>query len=110
MDEFGDIGRRVRDERPELSGARLDELKREALSRASGDVDRRMSGRARVISLVLAVALVGTGGAAVYAATHASSGGGNSAGSQYCSPNGGSLNGDLNRCIHKGGGPVPGTH
>lgn len=106
MDEFEDIGRRVREERWELSAARLDELKREALARASGDVDRRMSGRSRLIALVLSVALVGTGGAAVYAATHASSGGGNSAKSQYCKPNGGSLNGDLNRCVHQGGGPT----
>jgi hypothetical protein len=87
--DLGPLEERLRRSRGSLSALELDRVKRRVISRAGR---RQMNMKHRLVTAVLAVALVGTGGGAVLAA-----GGGNGNGhgngngngadrSQYCPP------------------------
>jgi hypothetical protein len=86
------VERRLRDERPELSALELDHVKRSVVAGAGRRVGSRMTLKSRLVTGLLLVGLVGTGGGAVLAASGGSSSKGSSANSQYCpdkSPGGG---------------------
>jgi hypothetical protein len=85
--ELGDVGDRIRMERRELSELQLDQVKQRALAQASRPRRRSLRLRSRRgLAVVLATAIVGSGGAAVYAALPGLPSILSSANKQYCPP------------------------
>jgi hypothetical protein len=85
--EYEPIERQLRADRPELGAIELDRVKQGVLARATRQRGRGMNVKSRLVTGMLVVGLVGTGGGAVLAASGGSSSNGSSAQSQYCPPN-----------------------
>jgi hypothetical protein len=103
--EVEPVEQRLRAERGELSGIELDRIKTGVLAKAARQGGRGMNLRSRLVTGLLMLGLVGTGGGAVLAASGGSSSKGSSANSQYCppsSPGGGNPKhqGKGNKCGH----------
>lgn len=85
--DFGPLEERLQSSRPSLTPLELDRVKRRVISRAGRP---QMNMRHRLVTALLVVGLVGTGGGAVLAANNGNGNGqgnGNgSANSQYCPP------------------------
>jgi hypothetical protein len=85
--DLSGIEDRLRRSRAELTPIELDEMKRQALSRAS--TGGRMNLKSRAVTALLVLGLVGSGGGAVLAASggNGKSNGNGADRSQYCPPN-----------------------
>jgi hypothetical protein len=84
--EYEPIERQLRADRPELGAIELDRVKQRVLARGARQGGRGMNVKSRLVTGLLVVGLVGTGGGAVLAASGGSSSNGSSANSQYCPP------------------------
>jgi hypothetical protein len=82
-DDFAPVEERLRAARGELSPIELDQAKRRAMSHAGG---KRMNLKSRLVTGLLMLGLIGTGGGAVLAASNGSSDKESAAKSQYCPP------------------------
>jgi hypothetical protein len=97
-EDFAVVEQQLRDGRAKLTPLERDGLKRKTMSKTGST---RMNLRARLVQGLLVVGLVGTGGAAVLAASDGNSNGESSAKQQYCppnSPNAGQPQGPGNNC------------
>jgi hypothetical protein len=79
-DHLAPIEERLRSSRAELTPMELDGVKRRAMSART----RQMPMKTRLVTALVVLGLVGSGGTAVIAASGGSKGKGNSANSQYC--------------------------
>jgi hypothetical protein len=85
--ELDDVAKRLRDAQPTFSAVELDQLKLRTMAQASSNRPRRGTPvRSRVVTLVLATALLGGTAATGIAATGGGNGGGNAAKVQYKPP------------------------
>jgi hypothetical protein len=99
---MAEIEQRLTDERASLNPLELDRIKQTAIGRASKRGGAFMNLRSRLVTVGLAVVLVGSGGTAVYAVASGSSSNGSAAQSQYC-PKTGKPKHDTGRGHEKGG-------
>jgi hypothetical protein len=86
--ELDEVAKRLRDAQPTFSAVELDQLKLRTMAQASSAKrsGKRMPGRSRVVSFVLAAGLLGGTAATGIAATGGGNGGGNAASVQYKPP------------------------
>jgi hypothetical protein len=87
--DLQDVVERLRDRRPAPTALELDEIKLRAMRQASSRHGKGMVMRSKLTSVVLAVALMGTGGTAAVIAGGQGGGNGNAGKGQYkpgCGP------------------------